>query len=51
MGDELVARAAQLVSVAIAGEIKRTRQRCPIDLGRVELLNYREEVGEEPPLL
>ncbi len=52
VGDELVAGVAQLVGVALAGELEGMRQRGAVDVGaRVELLDHREEVGEEPVLL
>ncbi|HMB54547.1 MAG TPA: hypothetical protein VKU40_14620, partial [Thermoanaerobaculia bacterium] len=52
VGDELVAGAAQLVGVAVAGEIEGAGERLAVDLGRrVELLDYGEEIGEELLLL
>jgi hypothetical protein len=51
MGDELVARAAQLVGVTVAGEIEGPGQGGTVDLGRIELLDNGEEVGEKPSLL
>ena len=64
VGDELVARAAQLVGVAVAGEVEGVCHRGTVDgrdrggglavggglaRGRgVELLDHGEEVGEEP---
>jgi len=48
VGDELVARVPQLIGVAIAGEVEGVGQGGAIDLGRrVELLDDREEIGEE----
>jgi hypothetical protein len=48
VGDELVAGAAQLVGVALAGELEGVRDSLAIDLfRRVELLDDGEEVGEE----
>jgi hypothetical protein len=46
VGDELVARAAQLVRVAIAGEVEGVADRIAVDVDRVELLDHGEEVGE-----
>ena len=52
VGDEVVAGAAQLVGVALAGELERAADRLAVDLGRrVELLDDREEVGEKLSLL
>jgi hypothetical protein len=44
---ELVAGAAQLVRVPVAGELEGSGDRLAIDLGRrVELLDHREEIRE-----
>ncbi len=52
VGDELVAGATHLVGVALAGELEGVRERGAIDLrAGVELLDHREEVGEQPVLL
>jgi len=78
VGDELVAGVAQLVGVAVAGELEGVADRRAVDRrqgdggvapravdapgavaaggtvlgrGRVELLDDREEVGEEPVAL
>ncbi|HEX9966341.1 MAG TPA: hypothetical protein VGB06_00195 [Solirubrobacterales bacterium] len=59
MGDELVAGAAQLVGMTVAGELKRVGDRVAVDswdrgsavgavlAGRVELLDDGEEVAEQ----
>jgi hypothetical protein len=48
VGDELVARAAQLVGVTLASEVEGVGDRVAVDCGRrVELLDHGEEVGEE----
>jgi hypothetical protein len=51
VGDELVARAAQLVGMTVTGEVEGPRQSRSVDLNRVELLDHGEEVGEELTLL
>jgi hypothetical protein len=65
VGDELVAGAAQLIGVPVAGEVEGARQRLAIDrrdrdrgaavgVGygrRVELLDHGEEIGEKLALL
>jgi hypothetical protein len=52
MGDELVAGVAELVGVMVAGEVEGVGKRVAIDSGRrIELLDHREEIGEELALL
>jgi hypothetical protein len=61
MRDELIARAALLVGVALAGEYEGVLDRLPIQRARppavsvagagIELLDQCEEVAEESPLL
>jgi hypothetical protein len=52
MGDELIAGPANLVGMAVAGELEGPRDGLTVDLRRrVELLDDGEEVGEELSLL
>jgi hypothetical protein len=47
VGDELVAGAAQLIGVAVAGEVEGAADRLAVDLRRVELLDDGEEVAKK----